>query len=145
MASSRLKRVALGSLIPPILGGLVFYVFLCFHAIFISTRSTFFTMESEGLLLNIIELIWSPIYMVILSVIFFGIPSVLYSLIMELVIQKINNNILVIFISMLLGALVASILGSNTGIIGGVIGLIVGYYLRRLKLEPANKSLKQDK
>ena len=139
MTISRLDRIALGSFIPPALGGLVFYVLLSI------THSSFLLMESEGFFLNIIEFIWRPIAMMLFSIAFFGIPSVFYSLLMEFAVQKINNDVLVIFISILLGGFVASILGSDSRWIGGGVGFITGYYLRKsFKLDPANKKINKD-
>jgi len=79
------------------------------------------------------------------SVLFYGIQSLLYSLLMEFVIQKIENDKLVIVCSAILGVFVVRFLGlgsifgkgvssdiaSVVMVVGGVVGLIVGYYLRK--------------
>ena len=142
MTSDRTSRIILGSCIPPALGGLIFYAYLFF---FDTTPS----YSPEWNNRNIINFIPGYFFIVLLTSIFFGIQSFFYSLLMELAVQKINNDKLVIFISMLLGTLVTSLFpsffGSKILIIGGVVGLITGYFLRRLiKLQPANPSFKRD-
>ena len=138
MTSGRLERIILGSSIPPVLGGFIFHVYMSI----INTTPSYSPEYAESPITHFIAGIF---FVPIISLVLFGIQSLLYSLLMEFVVQKIGSDTLVIIFSMLLGALVASLLGSETGIIGGVVGLIVGYYLRKyIKLEQANKEINKD-
>jgi hypothetical protein len=113
----------MGSVMPPALGGLIFWLYLFFF-------DTTPTYSPEWASRNVIALISGGYFTILISTIIFVIPSLFYSLLMEFVVQKINNNILVIVISMLLGACIAGVFGFNARLIGCVVGLIVGYYLR---------------
>ena len=124
MPLGRADRIILGSCIPPFLGGLIFYVYMSI----ITTTPSFSPEYNESPFIHFFAGIF---YVPIISFVLFGIQSFFYSLLMEFVVQKINNDILVFFISMMLGALIVSFLGLHAQIIGGVVGLIVGFSLRR--------------
>jgi ABC-type multidrug transport system permease subunit len=136
MNPKRLERIIVGTFIPPILGGFLFYVYM----MLVNTQEimdsslNFATMNFTDLAAYIVEFIGRLLVIIIFTLAFFGIQSVLYSLIMELAVQKISSDKLVIFISMLLGVLVASLfvsfVGFNVSIIGGIVGLLVGQHLR---------------
>jgi ABC-type multidrug transport system permease subunit len=136
MNPKRLERIIVGTFIPPILGGFLFYVYM----MLVSTQEimdaslNFATMNFTDLAAYIVEFIGRLLVIIIFTLAFFGIQSVLYSLIMELAVQKVSSDKLVIFISMLLGVLVASLfvsfVGFNVSIIGGIVGLLVGQHLR---------------
>jgi len=139
MTSGRMERIVLGSCIPPALGGLIFYVYLFFF-------DTTPTYSPEWADRNIIAFISGGYFAVLIFLIIFLVPSILYSLIMEFVVQKIDNNILVIIISMLLGTFITGFFGFEARLTGGGVGLIIGYYLRRnFKLMQVNKLLNKDK
>lgn len=136
MSSGRTDRIILGACIPPVLGSLIFYVFM-----FI-TNPSYSPVYIES---PIIDSLTGVLYVTTISFIVFGIQSLLYSLLMEFAVQKINNDFLVFFISMVLGALIAKFMGIHVQIIGGITGLIVGFFLRRhIKLKPANKKIQRD-
>ncbi|WP_057833199.1 hypothetical protein [Colwellia sp. TT2012] len=133
MFSGRMERILLGTAIPPILGGLLYCVLMLL---------TSFKVGSIVLI---------P-FIILGFIVLAGIPSLLYSLLMEFAIQKINNDKLVICISIVLSGFIGRVLGeiywdpSIMSLIGGLIGLMVGYYLRwHIRGKPANKLFKRDK
>ena len=132
MVSGRIERIMLGTIIPPTLSGLLYSVLILINSLELDSIALFpFIM---------LGFIWLA-----------GIPSFLYSLLMEFAIQKINNDKLVIFMSMLFSGGLGKILGEIYWdplimlSIGCISGLIVGCYLRwHMMLKPANKALQQD-
>lgn len=77
------------------------------------------------------EFIAGAPFVMLISLIIFTIPCMLYSLLMEFIVQKIDNDLVVILISACLGANIANFFGYKSLIIGGIVGLMVGYVLRK--------------
>ena len=144
MASERPWRILMGLIMPPALGGLFFACIILFHKL-ITSHFNFTWMRISEVLTDILTLIPASIFFIVFSFIFYGVQSLLYSLLMEFAVQKIRNDKLVIVISIFLGVFVVRFLGlggiigkgvsadiaSIVMVIGGVVGLIVGYYLRK--------------
>ncbi|MEW6994781.1 hypothetical protein AADZ84_11005 [Colwelliaceae bacterium MEBiC 14330] len=159
MTSERIVRIVLGFSMPPLLAG-VFLAFIATVHKLLTSHFNFSWMRISEALDTVFGFIPVSIGLMFFALIFYGIQSLLYSLLMEFVVQKMNNDKLVILISMLLGVFVVRFLGLGnilgigvstdianvvTGV-GGVVGLIVGYYLRKdFRLELANKPINQDK
>lgn len=144
MSSGRTKRILIGTFIPPILGGFIFAFIGTVHKL-ITSHFNFSWMRISEAFNTILGLLPVSVGFIFLSVLFYGIQSLLYSLLMEFSVQKIRNDKLVIVISIFLGVFVVKFLGlgsvigkgvsadiaSVVMVIGGVVGLIVGYYLRK--------------
>ena len=136
-------RILIGTFIPPLLAGF-FCAFIGTGHKLITSHFNFSWMRISEAFSTILGLIPVSIGFLFFSLIFYGIQSLFYSLLMEFVVQKIDNDKFVILISILLGVFVVRFLGlgSITGFgvstdiasvvigVGGVVGLIVGYYLR---------------
>ena len=119
--AGRTKRIIIGSVIPPVLGGLIVWLDITFTPL----------IHSYGMgTLGALQSIFQCCALIIISTIIFVIPSLIYSLVMEFVVQRIDNNVFVVGASMLLGACVAGSSEMGSSIIGAVVGLLVGYYLR---------------
>lgn len=145
MSSGRTDRILIGTFIPPLLAGFL-CAFIGTGYELLTSNFNFSWMRISEALVTIFQLIPISIAFMFLSLIFYGFQSLLYSLLMEFVVQKINNDKLVVFVSILLSVFVVkflglgSILGVGVGtnitisvmVVGVLVGLIVGYYLRRL-------------
>ena len=143
MSSGRVERILIGTFIPPILAGFICAFIGTGHKL-ITSHFNFSWMRISEAFSTIIGLITVSIGFMFFSALFYGIQSLLYSLLMEFVIQRIENDKLVIVISAILGVFVVRFLGlgsvfgigvgsdiaSIVMVVGGVVGLIVGYYLR---------------
>lgn len=147
MIQGRTQRIIIGSLMPSALVAL-FAFFMSFSAKGVITYFTEFPLlfsdelsiyGISNYIFDILRHMLQPLGLImgvtIMILILFGIQSILYSFLMEFVVQKLNNDALVILISALLGILVANSLFRSEGefdvSIGSAIGVIVGYYLRR--------------
>jgi hypothetical protein len=140
MSTGRKDRIIFGSCIPPLLGGLIYYVYI---SIVIETTPSYFSPEyNESPITHFFGGLFFVPFISIGFLILFGLQSFFYSLIMEFWVQKINNDILAVFISMIISALILNFNGFHAQIMGGIVGLIVGIYLRKkIKLKPANKQI----
>lgn len=123
-------RIALGFLLPPLLG---------FIAVSWSWIFAFFKSWD----LDLLQLMG---VFAIFAFLIVGILSFLYSIIMEFVInQYIHNSVIAISISMLLGAAVGTTVEidrATYSLVGAIVGLFMGYLLRKLyNKEQANKAL----
>ena len=110
-------RIFAGALLPTFLGIVVFYLL----------------MPGKIRASDIID----PINVIILSFAFVVIiiPSVIYSYIMEFIVNpNISNNFLAVVVSLVLGCLSGFVtgLGLFMGIIGAIVGLVLGVILRWL-------------
>ena len=138
MGSERPWRILMGSIMPPALGGL-FFACVALYQKLITSHFNFTWMRISEALTDILTLIPASIFFIVISIIFYGIQSLFYSLIMEFIVQKLNSDKLVILISIFLGVFVVKFLGMGFGTglanivpwLGGIVGLIVGYYLRK--------------
>lgn len=159
MTSERKERIFMGFFIPPILAG-----FLCAFIIILyklmSSNFNFSWMRLYEAFETILLLVPLSIFLMILALVFYGVQCLFYSLLMEFVVQKINNDKLVILISILLGVFVVRVLGlgsisdikidpelANIVVwVGAGVGLVVGYYLRnKFKSETSQKLIQKDK
>lgn len=130
MASERAERIILGSCAPPALSGFIFFTYLFF-------LDPFPSYSPEWANRGVMEFIAGAPFVMLISLIFLIIPCMLYSLLMEFVVQKIDNDLVVILISACLGAYTAKFFGDKALIVGGIVGLMVGYVLRNsFKLNP---------
>ncbi|MEW6996053.1 hypothetical protein AADZ84_17655, partial [Colwelliaceae bacterium MEBiC 14330] len=116
MTSGWTERIIFGAFVPPLLGGF-FCAFITMVHKLLTSNFNFSWMRVSEASATIFELIPVSIGFMFFSLIFYGIQSLLYSLIMEFVVQKIGNDKLVIIISMLLGVLVVRFLG-----LGNILG-----------------------
>lgn len=128
---NRVIRLAAGLLLPGFLGAILFFAAVAISTVssddnIVEIFSGFFSIQMLGIIL--------------LSYLFVGLPSAIYSLLMEFVINPHTiNNAFVIILSMLLGMLsgvvVFGIFGFVSLIVGAVVGLIVGIMLRWLYIK----------
>jgi hypothetical protein len=96
-------------------------------------------------------------FFLVLGYLYAGIPSIIYSVVMEFFVNPlVSNHVVVIGISTILGALAGSLAGSLVGAlpgfgVGGLLaflglvpGFVTGLYLRWSYVKAANKSLQSD-
>lgn len=116
---SRIKRLLLGVFLPAIIGALIFVI-----------EDFFRSIVNDKPLVNYFEIF--P-FILLFAYMFVGIQSVIYSLIMEfLVNNRIKNNIVVVLLSTVLGILSGIIfLRTEFIITGAITGFVMGVGLRR--------------
>ena len=152
MKSGRIERIVVGTLVPPVLGGLLC---ACIGTIYelATSRFDFSWIRTQEALETLFSLIPISLVFIFFSLLFYGVQSFLYSLLMEYVVQELKSDKLVILISMLLGIFVVTVLGigniigMNIGaeianvvvFVGAVVGLIAGSYLRKRYTISKNK------
>lgn len=113
--SGRIARICTGFLLQPILGG---FFCACVGAVYRITTGHFnFTwMRISEKLTTILEIIPISIGLAFFAFILYGVQSLLYSLVMEFVVQRVASDKLVVLISMILGVFTVRFLG-----LGGVL------------------------
>ena len=127
MYDNYLSRIFLGCIGPPILGSFFFY--LLFSS---------FGSSDDFLILSKVFLVFA-----FWSLFIFGIPSLIYSLVMEFFVQKFQRDKLVYFTSVSLGGVTGCIMGYGGFIIGMLVGFIMGIVLR-YHYKTANKKINRD-
>ena len=127
MYDNYLSRIFLGCIGPPILGSFFFY--LLFSS---------FGSSDDFLILSKVFLVFA-----FWSLFIFGIPSLIYSLVMEYFVQKIQEDKIVYGTSTFLGGVVGIIMSYGGLIIGIIVGFIMGIILR-YHYKTANKKIKRD-
>jgi hypothetical protein len=127
MYDNYLSRILIGVFFPPILG--CFFFYLLFYAI----GSKHGLLESAQVF--VVFSIW--------SLFIFGIPSLIYSLVMEYFVQKVQEDKIVYATSSFLGGLVGVIMSYGGFIIGILVGFIMGVILR-YHYKTANKKINKD-
>ena len=128
MDDGHFYRVIIGFIIPPTLGCFFFYLVFFFPQI--STDDIVGSIQ-----VFLVFTVW--------TFFIFGIPSLIYSLVMELLVQKAKNDKTVYLISSALGGLSGCIMSYVGLIIGLLVGYIVGFYLRSC-YKTANKKINKD-
>lgn len=124
--NGRKSRILIGAFMPAFLGVLFFF-----------STSAAFDAEKE---FKIREL-FDPMFLLIMLVAyaFVGIQSLIYSFLMEFIVNpKIVNNFVVVFTSMIMGAVSGVVLGSVGAAIGLMIGFLLGLILRYLYIKSVN-------
>ena len=128
---SRPGRIVTGILMPPLLGSLVFLIPATIDCA-LNNKNSFGCDAALGSLIG--------------AFLIMGAPSIIYSVLMEYVLNpKINNSKLLIAASSILGTGAGGISGFIPMIvIGGVVGFVVGLVLRRnYEIDIANKGLQR--
>ncbi|XPF95302.1 hypothetical protein ACM9HF_04615 [Colwellia sp. RE-S-Sl-9] len=113
MVSNRTHRIIAGVVFPPLVGACLFFFFTVLQA-------------GKGGASQVVTFF----VMIIGAFVLMGLPSILFSLIMEFCVQRISNNKIVIIVSMFLGVVCGVLFGVVGCIVGGATGISVGWYLR---------------
>lgn len=116
-----LIRLLIGILLPGPLGMLLLSLFM------------YITDIAQGVneSIDILTLVYGMFLFSLLSYVFVGIQSIVYSCLMEFIINRfVKNDAAAVGISTLLGALSGLIIGGFGAVIGAMVGLIVGAILR---------------
>ena len=117
----RYIRLLIGTLMPAVVGVLLFFILLLTKESPKATDASYITA---------IQVFF---FMLLFGYIFVGIQSLLYSVAMEFYINpKVNDQASAIAISTAIGALCGLILGPPGMLIGGASGLITGLCVRKL-------------
>ena len=127
MYDNYLSRILIGFFLPPVLG--CFFFLLLFYAF--------------GATHGLLELAQVFVVFSVWSLFIFGIPSLIYSLVMEYFVQKIQEDKIVYGTSSFLGGVVGVIMSYGGLIIGIIVGFIMGIILR-YHYKTANKKIKRD-
>lgn len=98
----------------------------------------------DGNLIESLTVVFGSLILFFISgLVFVGIQSIIYSFVMEFMVNTfVKNNVIVVAISILLSLLSSLVFGKGFMLVlGGVVGLVVGVFLRVLYLTRLEKML----
>ncbi len=129
MKQGQIYRITVGIIYPPLVGWTLFILLGVFYE----------SPEANGSIFPI------AFFFLLFAYLYMFIPSVIFSLLMEFIVNKrISNGLVAIAFAGFYGLIIGNFLGPLWWQVGLITGVLVGWYLRHNWHQTVNKSSKRD-